>query len=160
MLWFVLTSIAVGLPVSVAARAVLPGSRPLALRTVAVLGILGALVGAAVGRALLGDGGLTTHPIRRELGGPVLGAALAVLIGWGFRLHTYRSGPRPPRVRPWSEHRDAAPQAAPQPVPATFARQPAAATRPSAAATRPSVTATQPSAARAQPPAASASPPD
>ncbi|CUU53942.1 hypothetical protein Ga0074812_101443 [Parafrankia irregularis] len=156
MLWFVLTSIAVGLPVSVAARAVLPGSRPLALRTVAVLGILGALVGAAVGRALLGDGGLTAHPIRRELGGPVLGAALAVLIGWGFRLHTYRSGPRPPRVRPWSEHRDAAPQ----PVSATFARQPAAATRPPAAATRPSVTATQPSATRAQPPAASASPPD
>ncbi|MCK9904126.1 hypothetical protein CC117_17105 [Parafrankia colletiae] len=103
MLWFVLTSLAVGLPVAVAARALLPGRRPLTLGTAAVLGVLGALAGAAVGRALLGGAGPTTHPLRRELAGPLLGAVLAMLAGWGVRAWTYRSGPRPARPRPWAE---------------------------------------------------------
>ncbi|MEX5634456.1 GlsB/YeaQ/YmgE family stress response membrane protein [Parafrankia sp. FMc2] len=97
-----LTSLAVGLPVAVAARALLPGRRPLTLGTAAVLGVLGALAGAAVGR-LLGDADPTAHPLRRELAGPLLGAALAVLAGWGVRARTYRSGPRPVRPRPWAE---------------------------------------------------------
>ncbi|WP_018634829.1 hypothetical protein [Parafrankia elaeagni] len=103
MLWFVLTSLAVGLPVAVAARALLPGRRPLTLGTAAVLGVLGALAGAAAGRVLLGGAGPTTHPLRRELAGPLLGAALAMIVGWGVRARAYRSGPRPVRPRPWAE---------------------------------------------------------
>lgn len=117
MLWFVLTSLAVGLPVAVVARAVLVGPRPLSLWAAVALGVPGALVGALLARALLGDAGLAAHPLRRELAGPLLGSVAAVLIGWAVRVHTYRSGPRTPRPRPWAERAEAVPAPAPRTYP-------------------------------------------
>lgn len=114
MLWFVLTSLAVGLPVAVAARAVLPGPRPLTLPTATVLAVVGAFAGALLARVLLGEAGSVVHPLRRELVGPLLGSAVTVLVGWGARAHTYHSGPRPPRPRPWAEPVDTPPRPASQ----------------------------------------------
>ncbi|OAA28834.1 hypothetical protein UG55_1005356 [Frankia sp. EI5c] len=103
MVWFVLTSLVVGLAVALAVRAVLPGTRPLTLRMAAVLGWLGALAGAGAGRVFLGAAGLAAHPVRGALAGPLLGALFVLLVGWGVRSHIHHSGPRPPRPRPWSE---------------------------------------------------------
>ncbi|WP_035751652.1 hypothetical protein [Parafrankia discariae] len=94
MVWFVLTSFGLGTLVAVAARAVLPGRRPLTLGTASVLGVLGALLGGAVGQAVLG-GPAGGGPAPRAAVGPLVGALLAVAIGWGVRAHRYHSGPRP-----------------------------------------------------------------
>ncbi|ABW14652.1 conserved hypothetical protein [Parafrankia sp. EAN1pec] len=93
MLWFVLTSFVLGMLAAVAARAVLPGRRPLMLGTASVLGVLGALLGGAVGQVVFARP-VGAEPASRTVVGSLLGALLVITIGWGVRAHRYHSGPR------------------------------------------------------------------
>jgi uncharacterized membrane protein YeaQ/YmgE (transglycosylase-associated protein family) len=75
-----------GLVVGIIAKLLMPGRDPGGIVVTALIGMLGALVGSLIGRALWGGPGYTAGWITSILG--------AMLLLWGYRAFAGRTGGR------------------------------------------------------------------
>jgi uncharacterized membrane protein YeaQ/YmgE (transglycosylase-associated protein family) len=75
-----------GLVVGVIAKLLMPGRDPGGIVVTALIGMLGALIGSLIGRALWGGPGYSAGWITSILG--------AMLLLWGYRMVTGRTGGR------------------------------------------------------------------
>jgi uncharacterized membrane protein YeaQ/YmgE (transglycosylase-associated protein family) len=75
-----------GLVVGVIAKLLMPGRDPGGIIVTALIGMLGALIGSLIGRALWGGPGYSAGWITSILG--------AMLLLWGYRLIAGRTGGR------------------------------------------------------------------
>lgn len=85
MLGFIIGMIVVGLIVGALARLLMPGRDPMGIGATIVLGIVGALIGGGIWRALFGDSDGV------EWIGSILGAMLVLYL---YRMVTSRRGVR------------------------------------------------------------------
>jgi uncharacterized membrane protein YeaQ/YmgE (transglycosylase-associated protein family) len=89
MVWFIISTIVIGLLAGFIARAVVPGRDPIGVLGTIVLGIVGSLVGGFLGYVLLGkdvnEGAIQLSGIV----GAIIGSIIVLLI---WRAVTARSG--------------------------------------------------------------------